>query len=53
LIPGICPAGEEKGEKEIAYLCQPPFFMQGFFSGIYNQGLTLFPSIIKYGVRTQ
>lgn len=22
--------GEEKGEKEIAYLCQPRFFMQGF-----------------------
>ena len=27
-------AEEEKGKKIIAYLCQPRFFMQGFFSGI-------------------
>ena len=26
--------GEDKGEKEIAYLCQPRFFMPWFFSGI-------------------
>ena len=45
-------AEEEKGEKEIAYSCQPRFFMQGFFSGIKNHDLIMEIDIMGADMRS-